>query len=189
MGRAMGVHCRAVDDRCVAPLWSRVVKLPTHSVTERLLGLSGLLMLSLVAGCTGVVAAPATEVRGVEVVHVTEHGTEADVIVALRNDNDVPLPLALVDYQVTLGGRTVEASTTPDATVPAEGEQIVRLRAAVPDAPGDQYRVRGRFQYVPPGEIRTLLTDFGVPLPTTGFEASGNVTHPEPVGRAARADR
>lgn len=134
-----------------------------------------LLAAMVMGGCEAFVAAPDATVRGVEVVEVTDAGTAADIVIALTNPNDVPLPLVFARYEMQVNGSQVQATTTPNATVPAEGEHVVRLRAAVPTAPTGSYTVRGSFRYVPPGEIRTLMTDFGIPLPTTGFEGSGNL--------------
>jgi len=45
----------------------------------------------------------------------------------------------------------------------------------VAGAVGQQYTASGSVAYVPPGEVRELLTDYKVPLPTTGFSGKGTL--------------
>jgi len=61
------------------------------------------------------------------------------------------------------------------ATIPANGVQTVTLPAALATdtVEAGDYQVRGTLVYEPPGEIRKLLTEYGVPLPSASFKAQG----------------
>ncbi len=120
---------------------------------------------------------PEAKVQAVELTEISDAGAAADVVIDLTNPNeDVALPLPMARYTVTLGSLTYSSDVHPNATLPAGGTQRITLPAAVAGNPGDTYKVTGTISYIPPGEIRRLLTDMGVPLPWTTFNATGQIT-------------
>ncbi len=149
--------------------------------------------LTLLSGCIvddaaeavkeGIVAAPTSEVTAVEVIEQTEQGVAVETTVALSNPNPVALPLDAVDVVVEVDGVGRFASPTPPTVVlPPEGSQSMTVRAALPlgqgagggaSLAGRGYTVRVTSHWVPPGEVRAILTDSGIPLPFTVAEASG----------------
>jgi len=124
------------------------------------------------------VAAPSVSVSGVEVTEVAENGTAMRLHLTLTNPNDVPLPLRTARYRIETDGAAYAGSTPANATVPKNGNQTLALPAAVAAPPGQNYRVTGSVEYVPPGEVRTVLTDLSIPLPTAGFSGRGELTGP-----------
>jgi hypothetical protein len=96
----------------------------------------------------------------------------------------------MAQYRVRLGEVEYKGDTHPNATIPAHGSQRLTLPFAVSGRPGDAYRVTGSITYRPPGEIRQLLTDIGIPLPWITINATGQVTgEPERREYAAPPDQ
>ncbi len=122
---------------------------------------------------------PATRVVAVESVEVGPDAMRAEVVVALTNPNDEPLPLTEARYTLEIAGLgTYKGQTTPNAVVPAEGEITLRLPAAIAGSGpsiGMGYNVGGSIQYFPPGELRHITYDVGVPLPSATFSGKGAV--------------
>ncbi|MCX5660035.1 MAG: LEA type 2 family protein [Planctomycetota bacterium] len=146
--------------------------------------LVALTALTLLGGCSNfrTYDSPTASVVGVKLVKQTEQASRVEVTVALENPNDVPLPLTKSDYTVELGGRSYSATDVPARTIPAHGRQEVMIPAVVTTAggggsggPGSSYRVDGSITYEPPGEIRKLLTDSYIPLPSVSFTRSGQL--------------
>ncbi len=128
----------------------------------------------------GLVQTPQAQVHAVELTEVSEAGAAARVIVELSNPNDVPLPLRIAQYKVALGEVSYSGDTHPNATIPAHGTQRITLPAAVSGRPGDAYKVNGTITFQPPGEIRQLMTDVGIPLPWVSINGEGPVTGDPP---------
>ncbi len=127
---------------------------------------------------------PDAVVTAVELLEVSPEGASARIVVDLKNKNDEPMPLKLARYRLSLGGEAYTGNTKANATVPARGALTLALTGAVAGAPGAAYDVSGSIEYQPPGEIRELMTDFKVPLPTINFSGAGQVTGtPKQVGR------
>jgi hypothetical protein len=133
----------------------------------------------LLCGCA-VVKRPPANVTSVAVTEQTDQGGRIEVVVDLVNPNDdTPLPMPRAIYTVTVGDdKTFHFEQIPAATLPAAGVQTLTLPAAFADAAplaGQPYRVTGRVEYTPPGEIRRILTDSGLPLPSSPFSAQGTL--------------
>lgn len=138
------------------------------------------LFAALLGGCSSDrsalavwVGSPKTEVEALELLAASPAATTGRLVVKLTNPNDVPLPLPLARYTVTLGGVTYATDTVPNATVPANGEQRIVLPVVFENPAGPSYSASGSVTYVPPGEIRMLLTDLGIPLPSARFKGAG----------------
>ncbi len=137
-----------------------------------------LLTLAFSSGCS-VVQRPESRVLGVTVTQRSAEGARVEVLVELTNPNATPLPLRHSGYQVSVGDGDFAFTQRLDVTLPGNGTQRVVLPAAFADGVsiGAQtpYVVRGSVAYEPPGEFRRILTDMGIPLPTSPFDASGEL--------------
>ncbi len=147
------------------------------------------LVLVILAGCqsTGekrrfldLVDTPTATVEKVEVLDQSTEAVRVAITIRMANKNDVPLPLTIARYSVTLPGvGKYQGDQRPQATIPAESEQTFVLTAAIPTGgevlSTDEWRANGSVEYEPPGEIRMLMTESGVPLPTSGFRGSGEL--------------
>jgi len=120
------------------------------------------------------VAGPTAEVEALELTAASPAATTGNLIVKLTNPNDAPLPLPMAQYTVTLGGTTYSTDTVPNATLPALGEQRIVLPVVFTEPANTSFDARGSVTYIPPGEIRALLSDIGIPLPTASFNGSGD---------------
>jgi hypothetical protein len=136
---------------------------------------------------------PPTEVRAVRMIESSGEAGRYQIVVHLRNPNDLPLPIAHAGYQLRVGERVSDDNFIPPATVPAKGQMTIELPTALPDgAPDGSYEVSGSMSFRPEGEIRRVLYQLGVPLPSVPFEGSGTVqvvsgAAPEPAS-AERTD-
>jgi uncharacterized lipoprotein len=136
-------------------------------------------VVALLAGCSSL-QTPTGVVTAVRPTAATAEGARVEVTVELINPNDIPLPLLRTDYTVTLEGvGTFTFHDPTDRTLPAGGTQAVVLPAAFAKDGGQvggvPYRVTGNITYEPPGEVRKVLTESGIPLPTVSFAASGRL--------------
>ncbi len=135
-----------------------------------------LLSLLLLTGC---VSSPSAKVTDVVVEERTSQGTRLVVIVELTNPNATALPLPKADYEVSVDGAgSFSFQVIPDATLPGKGVQTIRFPAALAGGrslAGRSYNVSGSIFYEPPGEVRRLLTEYRVPLPSAGFSKSGTL--------------
>jgi len=116
----------------------------------------------------------------VERARVTETGpagARVEVDLAAQNPNAVPLPLTDSTYRLTLeDGRRFSGTQRPLVTVPAKGRVAWSLPAIFEgEVEGLAYRVKGNVTYEPPGEIRLILTETRVPLPTASITGRGTV--------------
>lgn len=143
----------------------------------------GLLITSLAllaGGCQKIqrLKTPRSEVVGLRLTEQTEAGVRLEMLLAIHNPNDVSLPLKQAQYTVTLEQMgTFTFNKAANLTLPAEGMQTLMFAAAFAtdgqDISGFAWQAYGSVAYELPGEIRDLLTEYGVPLPTTNFRASG----------------
>ena len=143
-------------------------------------------MLALIgviaAGCAPV-QRPQTLVGEARVTEASAEGAAVAVPVSLSNPRGVPLPIREARFTM----RVDAADAAPfhvtqqlAATLPAEGGQTVTLRSAFAVADGASlegapYVIEGTIVYEPPGEIRRLLTDSGLPLPSVRFAGQGTL--------------
>ena len=120
---------------------------------------------------------PPATVKAVRVIEQTEEGAQLEIVIDLKNPNTTALPLVGASYTLSVGGASTSLSGRPNRTLPASGAQTIYLRAAVPSASarGASTHASGTISYEPPGEIRKLLTESSVPLPSTSFQYTGTV--------------
>jgi LEA14-like dessication related protein len=134
--------------------------------------------LAVLSGCSANLRQVTTRVDSVQIDEQTEQGVRVLVTVVAENPNDMQLPIVKAKYKVTLaGGGEFTFTDLPKATLPANGTQTITLPAAFAldggDAAGTSYQVTGQLTYEPPGEIRKLLTEYNVPLPSAPFKDDG----------------
>lgn len=141
------------------------------------------LFLGMVFGMTGCEFAqpPTATVVSTILVEQTDEAGLVDITIAVTNENDFPLELKVGNYALSVAdGEQFSFETyVPYVSLPPNGSQDLVLQAAVPHngqgLNGQAYRVSGSMQWVPPGEIRQLLTESGVPLPAFTFADRGNL--------------
>lgn len=149
-----------------------------------------MLMLFVAAGSAGgcegirllpkVYAAPEAVVRQVQLTERSAEGTAVRIVLDVTNPNDEQLPMKIARYRLTLGGQTYVGNTPANAISPAEGTVTFTLPAAVPTTAGTDYKLTGQIEFQPPGQLRDLITDFGVPLPTIALNSTGQLVG-EPI--------
>lgn len=126
-------------------------------------------------GCVGI-QSPTAKVISARVVDESATASRVIVVVKLTNPNDEELPMTRVslDLEVRGGGR-YQFTDLAYATLPANGEQTIELPASVSGSGlvGSVFEVRGRVVVVPAGAIRKVLTENGIPLPSTSFSRQG----------------
>lgn len=132
-------------------------------------------------GCSGL-QSPRASVGEAIVTEATSEGARIEMPLVLQNPNRTPLPIRETQYTIEVDGQTFEFADRSAATMPAQGVQTVQMPAAFATPAGSldgrSYVVRGRVTYEPPGEVRKVLTDSGIPLPSVGFESSGVLAAP-----------
>lgn len=160
----------------------------------KLLGGAIWVVATIAGGCAagGGLAEPNAGVVGVVLVSQTHEGARLETVVELENSNRTPMPLVEAEYTVSLQGvgrytghewlhRTIPAASGQgEGDGGSPGRQVVRLPVAIAntgwgDLAGAEYEVEGSVSYRPAGEVRQLLTEMRVPLPSVGFEGSGRV--------------
>ena len=135
-------------------------------------------MAAVLGGCSANLRQVTARVDSVRIDDRTDQGVRVLVTVVAENPNDIPLPIVKAKYEVRVTGADAFAFTDlPKATLPAHGTQTITLPAAFAfdggNAVGASYRVDGQLTYEPPGEIRQLLTEYNVPLPSASFKDDG----------------
>ncbi|GAB4107974.1 MAG: hypothetical protein Kow00105_13000 [Phycisphaeraceae bacterium] len=136
------------------------------------------LALTLV-GCSSNLKQVIANVDAVRIDSTSDEGVRVLVTVTAENPNEVALPIVRAEYKVALNGaQPFEFTDLPKATLPALGTQTLTFPAAFAlNGKHEQhtYQVEGRLIYEPPGEIRKLLTEYGVPLPSASFSDEGTL--------------
>jgi len=137
----------------------------------------------LLAGC-GVpqmfqIEVPTTRVNGASVTATSDEGTQVTVFVQVRNPNMAALPLLGAHYTFNVDGRVVTYADEVHRTLPSAGIQIVALPVAMPsdgaELGGRRFDISGSITYKPPGQLRKLLSESRIPLPTIAFAGSGTI--------------
>lgn len=124
---------------------------------------------------------PIAAVDHVEVMDASEEGVRLDFVVHVTNPNLDALPLKIARYEATIGSLgTYKGDMAPDATAPATGVQIIRLPVAIATTTSSSvnnmsWSLTGSIEYQPPGQIRELLTDMSIPLPSTPVQGGGQI--------------
>jgi len=147
----------------------------------RYLALMCVLTLGLnVIGCSQFQAMqpPQLQVQAMKIAQQTEEGARIEITLLLQNPNDKALPLTYTDYRVEVPGVGVFAfGDETNRTLPAGGTQTVVLPAALAtrgrELHGIPCVVSGSVSYDPPGQLRKILTESGVPLPSVNFTSTG----------------
>jgi LEA14-like dessication related protein len=153
----------------------------------RLIALGPLLFCVTVAGGCALydkateepIATPTAKVLSVTLADQTDQGARLIVLVELSNPNShIALPLRFAQYQVSAGGASASSSSKPSRTLPGGGTQTVELPISLAGSgahSGAAVQAGGHITYEPPGEVRKLLTESSVPLPTVSFSYSGTI--------------
>jgi len=141
----------------------------------------------------GVVAAPKAEVIGARVDEQTAVAGRVILTVKLTNPNAVDLPLMRARYSFAVAGERYRGSDVPHVVLPASGVMLVELPGVIASGQplaGRSFKASGTVTYQPPGEVRELLTEYRVPLPTTSFRGGGTLAygHEVPGNNAAVAE-
>ncbi|MEE9212313.1 MAG: hypothetical protein V3U29_06635 [Phycisphaeraceae bacterium] len=123
---------------------------------------------------------PTVRVVSVSLAEQTDAGVRVELLIAVENPNSVSLPLKQNRYSLTLDQvGTFSFTDAANRTLPARGVQTLTMAAALAtngrDVTGTPYHVTGSISYEPPGEVRKLFTDAGVPLPAVQFSDSGRL--------------
>jgi hypothetical protein len=127
----------------------------------------------------------------------TAEGARVESVVRITNPNDVEL--AIDSATIRMNVRGVDAfisETEPAIALPPNASQTFTVAAAFPrdsgvaSLEGAAYRLSTTVHFVPPGEIREILTESGVPLPFLTVSRSGRLSTggSEPVGAGPEAD-
>ena len=150
---------------------------PIFALRRLMLPLLGFALVMV--GCTGV-QQPRVDVRSPQLLQTTQDGGRMSVTLELTNPNAEPLSLPRAFYALSVEGLgTYRFEGKPNAALPPRGSQQVSFAGAIAAAPaewqGRRYRVNGRIEFEPPGQIREMLTESGVPLPSITFEQEGEL--------------
>jgi LEA14-like dessication related protein len=133
---------------------------------------AGLFMGGMMTGCR-TVTDPETRVLSATLAEETEEGARVVVTVELVSKNKVALPLTDVHYEGTVSKvGDYSGKDRPNRTIPIKGRQTIEIPYVFKTdelVSGRDMSVSGDITYEPPGQIRKLLTESGVPLPSTAF--------------------
>ena len=125
---------------------------------------------------------PGTAVAAVRLVESGPRAARYDIDVSIYNPNDVPLPMTFAEYELTVDGATYRSDALPRATAPALRRITISLPAVlvwdddVSPPAGGTYEASGRIIMTPPGEVRRLLYEIGLPKPRMKFTGQGEIT-------------
>ena len=131
-------------------------------------------------GCSnvGVIHQPDIKLESVKVTQTSPEGSRVECTVILENPNEVPLPLVYASYQIMVDGLSFELADKTNRTLPAKGSQTVVLPAAfasTSDLHAKAFTFNTTVRYQPPGQFRKLLTESGIPLPSTSLSSQGQL--------------
>ncbi len=123
---------------------------------------------------------PTAKVTAVELAEQSAQGAVVRVTVQIENTNGVALPIITNQYTFVVAGmKPFVFLDKPKRTLPGRRMQTLELVAAFDtggkDVTGAAYRVSGKLEYQPPGQIRRIMTDSGIPLPSVSYAASGKI--------------
>lgn len=126
------------------------------------------------------VTAPTTDVLRVDLTAASDAAARYEVIVTFVNPNLFELPMTHASYVLTVAGHSYRADAVPNTTIPAQGQVNLTLPAVI-SAPGlsslgQPYEVKGTVTMQPPGQLRNLFYEMGLPMPTADFTGQGTVT-------------
>ncbi len=142
----------------------------------------------LLAGCSWLkppkppkpVIDPEAAVTQVRLIRSGDQASRFDITVTLTNPNDFALELEGAHYSFEIGPSRYETETVPHTTLPKSGKISIALPAVLTGeggAPptGGQYHASGSITLNPPGQIRRVLYELGLPKPKVRFDGQGMV--------------
>jgi hypothetical protein len=162
-------------------------------------------MLCLLAACLGgcglsapklptPIAMPEVKIEAVHLMDSGPEGSRYQIALAMSNPNDEALPLTFAWYALSVAGGQSEyqGDGLPNATLPAGGSIRFVLPAVVASSGqvGQNYQATGSIQMRPPGQIKNVFYELGLPLPRASFNGSGAVqpAPPPPVRKGGRVE-
>ena len=136
---------------------------------------------AFVAGCAGSVSKPTASVRSMSVKEVTSQGITLNFDVDVENPNSFALPLAELDYDLTLAEvKVLDGKTKPEGSVPAQGkrgvvlpvtmtfENLLAAEEGIRKSGGDvPLGLAANLEFTPPGSFASL-GNVSVPLRYSG---------------------
>ncbi|MEM1446304.1 MAG: hypothetical protein AAGF84_09630 [Planctomycetota bacterium] len=152
------------------------------------------LLLPGISGCVvvdaikeGIVTPPTAEVIGVSVVDASDRGTALEAAVRLSNANNVELPIESVRVRMSgPSGQSFTSDAPATVSMPPNGSQVLRVRGVLTgrsvgagDLVGEQVAVSVSVRWIPPGEVRAILTESQIPLPVAVARQSAGVGQDE----------
>lgn len=162
---------------------------PTNLGPRRCTAAAGALALALFPALWGCSPydAPSLAIETVTLVDEGPEGLVLELTLSARNDNEVPLPLREVEYELQLGPAgeggwtgSFRGTRSAGATLRAGGTQTIVLPAAIALEPGRRapdgpvpYRLSADLVYITPGALADVLFDTGVRRPTVSFDRDG----------------
>lgn len=126
------------------------------------------------------VTTPSAQVQSVAVTQVSEEGARIEVTVELHNPNSLALPLRVNRYTLRISDvGQVSLTDLPPVTIPANGSRRIVVPASIVTdghpLQGRTYALEGSVTYEPPGEVRRVMTESGIPLPSAEFRGEGTL--------------
>lgn len=125
------------------------------------------------------ITTPEATVDRVELVDQSETAARYLIFLTLTNPNDFALPMTDTQYELAIAGTAAEAydgDTIPNATLPGSGTIQLQLPAVVKGGTPGQYDVSGSIRVFPPGQLKKVGYELGIPRPRVAFAAKGDVT-------------
>lgn len=125
------------------------------------------------------ITTPEATVDRVELVDRSETAARYLIVLTLNNPNDFALPMTDTQYELAIAGAAAEpydGDTIPNATLPASGSIQIKLPAVVRGAGEGQYDLSGSIRVFPPGQLKKVGYELGIPRPRVAFAAKGDVT-------------
>lgn len=120
------------------------------------------------------------ETADVKLVKQSDETAQFQVTLTISNPNDTALPLIESNLALSVTGHgTASTNYLLHRTAPANLVQTVTVPVVIVTheqvTTGTSYSTKGTITYQPPGEIRKLLTDSKVPLPSATFNLQGQM--------------
>lgn len=125
------------------------------------------------------IATPGVTVDRVELVDRSDAAARYLIHLTLTNPNDFALPMTDTQYELSVANAAAEAydgDTIPNATLPASGTIRLKLPAVVKGGGEGQYDVSGSIRVFPPGQLKKVGYELGIPRPRVAFASAGAVT-------------
>jgi hypothetical protein len=147
-------------------------------------GLAFFMTITMLTGCISALP-PTAKVVGATVTETSEQGASLEVLVEVSHDNANALPVPVVNYALVVEGvGRYEFSEKPIRVLPPRGQQVLTLPAAlafirdgdgsrVDSLAGRPWRISGTLVYEADSDLRSFLTESGVPLPIVLFNGRG----------------